>query len=159
MLSCVTEHGADCPDLDACGESYFARLHSCFGKHPPEASFRLSERLGSLVYGFREFALFYGMVVVRRRMRLFMADGERCMGPPLFPPPHVDALVLGNPDGQPLCLPGRGQRAPSLPETYHRLLRHILGFFLRREETHADGYCLAAQDVCQTCELSVLHTP
>lgn len=158
-MSCVTEHRTDCPDVDTCGKSNFVWLHPCFGKHSPETLLALAERGGSTSYGFREFALFQRMSFVQSRSHLFVADGERCVGPPLLPSPHIDALVLGNPDNQPLCLLWRGQRAPSLPETYHCLLRHILGFLLRREETDADGYCFPAQLGCQTNKLCMFHTP
>ena len=100
MVPCVTEHTADRSDVDACGVRYFCCLHPRLGKHAPKTRFGASECVGSTADGFRQFAFFQRMSVVLRSSRLFVADGKRCMGSPLLPSPHVDALVLGNLYGQ-----------------------------------------------------------
>ena len=159
MVACVAQHRADCSDVYACRTRYFACFHLCFCEHSPEASFRLVQRSRSLVKRFRKFSFLERLVFSKCRMRDLLTDGERRLWASLPASPHIDALVLGNPYGQSLCIRRRGQRLPGLPETNHRLLSDIFGILRRREEISGDMLCLQSQDWRQTCKLCVLHTP
>ena len=73
----MTQHRADCSDVDAGGRCYFLRGHSCFGKHPPEPLFRASERSGGPPKGFLEFAFFECLAFLRSGESSLVADCER----------------------------------------------------------------------------------
>ena len=159
MSACVAQHRADRSGVDARRNRYFACLHFSFREHSPEALFGARQRVGSPFESFREFVFLESLAFSKSRVRGFLTDQERCMRASLPVSPHIDALVLGNPDCQPFGIRRRRQRLPDLPETYHRLLCHIFGILVRREEILADVLGLSSQDRCQKCKLYVLHTP
>ena len=76
MSAGVTQHCADRPRVDACRNRYFACVHLCFGKHPPEPLLRASERSGGPSEGFLEFAFFERLAFLRSGESGLVTGGE-----------------------------------------------------------------------------------